>query len=57
MNEKAVMMIGLRRMRAASTAASNSDSPFSRKSRSAYSTTRIAFLAASPMSMTSEICM
>ena len=57
MNEKAVMMIGLRRMRAASTAASSSDSPFSRKSRSAYSTTRIAFLAASPMSMTSEICM
>ena len=57
MKAKAVMMIGRTRSLAAPIAASMSEAPCSLKSLSAYSTTRMAFLAASPISITSEICM
>ena len=54
MNASDVIRIGLSRMRAASIAASVIDWPRSRNC-SANSTMRIAFLAASPISMTRPI--
>ena len=55
MKAKAVMMIGRSRSRAPESVASTSAFPDSYSSF-ANSTIRIAFLAASPISMTSPIC-
>ena len=55
MKAKAVIRIGRSRSRAASIAASTISRPSSRR-RLANSTIRIAFLAASPISMTKPIC-
>ncbi len=55
MNAKEVIRIGRRRRRAPSRAASTSGRPFS-SSSFPNSTMRIAFLAASPMSITRPIC-
>ncbi len=54
MNENAVIRIGRSRRRAASRAASTTGLPASFSAR-AYSTIRIAFFAASPISITRPI--